>query len=586
MKKYGFSYSNKVFAVFFLVLLIAVVLVKVLGFGIASNVIKEDALFQSSMITKQLSDSLDSLYHEIDRLSQSVLADYSVLEVLDNKYEESPPDFIDSETVVRNAIDKILLFRSDILRVMVTNGWNNYVGGPFNYRSIPSALYELVNEYGFMESDELYLIIPPHISEYNQYVFTFVRKIRRFNNPEVIGLISIDVKMNTFDSVFAAAKQGMSSIMIFDREKKLIYSIGNFLSTDQYPIIGEKLSREESQFSISFDGNGMIITSVYSPYSDMYICRALYESQLFQRLNYSNRIFTLVVLIVMFISTALLMISSRLMTHSIREMSKQMKDIGDGKRGELSIYRNDEIGMISQDINHMLNRIIELVNHNTAITIRNREAEIKILQSELDPHFLFNTLECIRMKAFISGDDEVANMLEKLGLLYRAVLDSSAAVTLAEDIGYVENYIQLQNMRFREPTLFNDVVPTVFRSVYVPRLMLLTLAENSIRHGFASKKGKHIISLEGLLSDGAFLLIFSDNGKGIERNQLEELKNSINMPVDTGSNQERHIGLRNLNSRIKLYFGQEYGISISSTEGKGTMIIIRLPYGQTGDGNV
>ena len=194
MKKYGFSYSNKVFVVFFLVLLIAVVLVKVLGFGIASNVIKEDALFQSSMITKQLSDSLDSLYHEIDRLSQSVLADYSVLEVLDNKYEESPPDFIDSETVVRNAIDKILLFRSDILRVMVTNGWNNYVGGPFNYRSIPSALYELVNEYGFMESDELYLIIPPHISEYNQYVFTFVRKIRRFNNPEVIGLISIDVK--------------------------------------------------------------------------------------------------------------------------------------------------------------------------------------------------------------------------------------------------------------------------------------------------------------------------------------------------------------------------------------------------------
>ena len=81
MKKYGFSYSNKVFVVFFLVLLIAVVLVKVLGFGIASNVIKEDALFQSSMITKQLSDSLDSLYHEIDRLSQSVLADYSVLEV-------------------------------------------------------------------------------------------------------------------------------------------------------------------------------------------------------------------------------------------------------------------------------------------------------------------------------------------------------------------------------------------------------------------------------------------------------------------------------------------------------------------------
>ena len=226
----------------------------------------------------------------------------------------------------------------------------------------------------------------------------------------------------------------------------------------------------------------------------------------------------------------------------------------------------------------MVSRIIELINHNTAITIRNKEAEIKILQGELDPHFLFNTLECIRMKAFITGDDDVAEMLEKLGLLYRAVLDSSAAVTLTEDIGYVENYIELQNLRFRERTIFTDAVPNIFRTINVPRLMLLTLAENSIRHGFQSKKGKHFISLECVLSDRTCLMVFSDNGCGIKADELEKLNKSINKPLDLNGTHERHIGLKNLNSRIKLYFGNEYGLSIQSEEGEGTTVTIRLPY--------
>ena len=579
-----FSYSSKLFIVFFLVLLIAVVLVKLLGFGIASDVIKEDALLQSSMMTKQLSDRLDNLFSEIDRLSQSILADERVIRVLEKSYDEGSISFMEADSVVMEAIDKMLLFRSDIMRVMITNGFNSYAGGPFNYRSNPAQMYESSEVYDFLDSENLYLIIPPHLSEYNQNVFSFIRKIRRYNNPEILGLITIDVRITTLDSIFAASGLDSSSVVIFDDGCNPVYSSGNKLSYELFPLIGENLEQQDVQFSLSWGEDRMIVTVVYSPYTNMYICRILYESQLFQKLSYSNRIFTLVAIAVMIVSTMLLLMSSRLMTRSIREMTRQIKDIEESKRESLDIRRNDEIGMIAGDVNHMVNRIIELINHNTAITIRNREAELKILQGELDPHFLFNTLECIRMKAFVTGDNEVAAMLEKLGLLYRAVLDSSAAVTLAEDIGYVENYIELQNLRFRERTVFTDAVPNIFRTICVPRLMLLTLAENTIRHGFQSKKGKRFISLECVLSDGDCLMIFSDNGDGIKAEKLKNLIESINAPLDLNGSHERHIGLKNLNSRIKLYFGNEYGLSIHSKEGKGTTITIRLPYeGKGGD---
>ncbi|MGI5173969.1 histidine kinase [Treponema sp. OMZ 840] len=572
------TYNAKIALVFSGVLFIAVLFVKVFGFKVASEIIKEEALSQNSILTKQFSERLDVLFNEIDRLSRIVLINSEILNALDYNLDKNSSEYLGIDVSMQNAMEHGLLIRTDIARILVSNGYNAYAAGPYNYRDEPMELYELAAKYGFFESNALYMIILPYVSIYNQKVFTFIRKIRHYDDPKIIGLIAIDMRLRTIDEIFAGIEFGESSIIIFDAKGNAVYSKGALLEADTLNLIRQKLKKEFQQFSVILSDqiNNAIVTAEYSDYSNLYICRVIPESSLFHQIKKGNRMFNWITSLVFASSLLLIIVNSKLMTRPIHELLIQMKQIEVGERKLLCIQSNDEIKLIAESTNDMLIQIIELMKRNSEITLRNREAQLKILQEQLDPHFLFNTLECIRMKAIMAGDEATASMIEKLGILYHAVNGNEPIISLAEEIGYVRNYIALQNIRFKVPiTLFIGVSP-IFMNVGVPKLMLLTLAENSIRHGLGNKKDNRNISINTAINDGTtFMLTFSDNGCGISSTKLKELNEKLEIPPDMDIN---HIGLRNLNSRIRLYYGNSYGLSIESVEKYGTTIQITLPW--------
>ncbi|QTQ16058.1 sensor histidine kinase [Treponema parvum] len=578
LRPFVIKYNIKISLAFSAVLLLAVFFVKVFGFKVASEIIKEDALSQSSILTKQFSERLDVLFNEIDRLSRIILIDSEILNALDYNLEKNSSEYLGVDVSIQNAMKHVLLIRTDIARILVSNGFNSYAAGPYNYLGDPMELYELADKYGFFESDELYTIIPPSVRFYNQSVFSFIRKIRHYDNPKVIGLIAVDMRLNAIDEIFSGVEFGESTLTILDAEGNAIYSQGAPLGSGTLDLIRPKLKKEFQQFSLTLsDGtNNAIVTTEYSDYSNLYVCGIIPEASLFYKIKKGNKMFNWITFFVFAISLVLIIVNSKVMTRPIRELLMQMKQIETGKRELLAVQSNDELKLIADSANHMLVKIIELMKRNSEITLRNREAQLKILQGQLDPHFLFNTLECIRMKAVIAGDHDTASMIEKLGILYRAVNGSEPFISLTEEIGYVENYIALQNIRFKVPIVLSVAVPPIFMSMEVPRLMLLTLAENSIRHGLGNKKDNRNISINAAIDDAkTFILTFSDNGNGISPEKLEELNKKLKMPPDKDLN---HIGLRNLNSRIRLYYGKLYGLSVSSGEKNGTVIRIVLPW--------
>ncbi|QTQ11964.1 histidine kinase [Treponema parvum] len=578
LRPFVIKYNIKISLAFSAVLLLAVFFVKVFGFKVASEIIKEDALSQSSILTKQFSERLDVLFNEIDRLSRIVLIDSEILNALDYNLEKNSSEYLGVDVSIQNAMKHVLLIRTDIARILVSNGFNSYAAGPYNYLGDPMELYELADKYGFFESDELYTIIPPSVRFYNQSVFSFIRKIRHYDNPKVIGLIAVDMRLNAIDEIFSGVEFGESTLIILDAEGNAIYSQGAPLGSGTLDLIRPKLKKGFQQFSLTLsDGtNNAIVTTEYSDYSNLYVCGIIPEASLFYKIKKGNKMFNWITFFVFAISLVLIIVNSKVMTRPIRELLMQMKQIETGKRELLAVQSNDELKLIADSANHMLIKIIELIKRNSEITLRNREAQLKILQGQLDPHFLFNTLECIRMKAVIAGDQDTASMIEKLGILYRAVNGSEPFISLMEEIGYVENYIALQNIRFKVPIVLSVAVPPIFMSMEVPRLMLLTLAENSIRHGLGNKKDNRNISINAVIDDAkTFILTFSDNGNGISLEKLKELNEKLKTPPDKDLN---HIGLRNLNSRIRLYYGKSYGLSVSSGEKNGTVIRIALPW--------
>lgn len=223
---------------------------------------------------------------------------------------------------------------------------------------------------------------------------------------------------------------------------------------------------------------------------------------------------------------------------------------------------------------------------NTA-QIFDKQTELTALQSQINPHFLYNTLECIRGQALLDDNIEIAKMVEALSSFFRySISKKGNLVTLRDELANIENYMLIQRYRFNNRFSMEIIIDEEDEAAYdflVPRLIIQPVIENAIFHGLEERMEDGIVSIEVIVTDLDMIITISDNGKGIDCEELEELNNRINandMELDdkNKSNQiNTGIALPNINRRIRLLFGKEYGVNVYSTLGKGTDVEIIIP---------
>ena len=230
--------------------------------------------------------------------------------------------------------------------------------------------------------------------------------------------------------------------------------------------------------------------------------------------------------------------------------------------------------------------ISEKVNEEMYSKNLKMEAELHALQNQLNPHFLYNTLEVIRGRALVQNAQDIADMTEALATIFRYNINRPGDVaTLQEEIDNVRNYMLIQNCRFgdrfRFETEIEDVEDGILTHV-LPVLTLQPLVENAIYHGINERIGGGRIRLKAYLTQRDLLIIISDNGKGMDDVTLQEIHRKLvgaseGLPVEKKTGRGTGIALTNVNQRIKFYFGKEYGLDVKSTLGIGTTITITIP---------
>lgn len=230
--------------------------------------------------------------------------------------------------------------------------------------------------------------------------------------------------------------------------------------------------------------------------------------------------------------------------------------------------------------------ISEKVNEEMYSKNLKMEAELHALQNQINPHFLYNTLEVIRGRALVQNAQDIADMTEALATIFRYNINRPGDVaTLQEEIDNVRNYMLIQNCRFgdrfRFETEIEDVEDGILTHV-LPVLTLQPLVENAIYHGINERIGGGRIRLKAYLTQRDLLIIISDNGKGMDDVTLQEIHRKLvgaseGLPVEKKSGRGTGIALTNVNQRIKFYFGKEYGLDVKSTLGIGTTITITIP---------
>ena len=247
--------------------------------------------------------------------------------------------------------------------------------------------------------------------------------------------------------------------------------------------------------------------------------------------------------------------------------------------GDLSV-RSDvfdgvETSMLSTSLNSMIDKINELLEQVTTEQIRLRKAEFELLQSQINPHFLYNTLDAIVWLAESGEKEKVVSTVSSLSNFFRASLNQGKdIVTVKEDIGHVRSYLEIQKIRYQDILDYEIDIPEEINMYLIPKITIQPLVENALYHGIKNKRGKGTIKITGEKHDEYITISISDNGLGITDERLAVVMNNIN---NRSESEKTTFGLYNVNERIRLDFGEEYGIKIDSEYGQGTTVSVKLP---------
>ena len=396
---------------------------------------------------------------------------------------------------------------------------------------------------------------------------TFTHSIVRISDHTPVALTSLGLSNTRFRS----GNTNMHIVM-YHGDGTLIYANDNAINVDNLTYTPK--SSCNSFKIIAQDGVDMLVSNVYSRKYDYYLSSFTPISEIIDA-QYHIRSFSMMQgLIFLAISLGISFLIVRFLTAPFGQLAIFQKRLGQGDFSNIHIGRSREAQQLSISYNQMIDKIDKLINENLIAQLSINTSRLKALEAQINPHFLYNTLQAIGSDALLNDQFEIYEMITKLAGNFRYVLDKSDTVTISEEISFTQNYVELQKIRMynRLSVMFDlDEAPL---ELLIPKCSIQTLVENSIIHGLDEKHTSIYITISiHQLHDGSVAVAVHDNGVGISSQKINELRHSFLQPHATDSS---HIGLGNLHARLKLLYHDDASLQIESIEAAGTTITMKI----------
>ena len=382
------------------------------------------------------------------------------------------------------------------------------------------------------------------------------------------GYVVLDFTRDNFDNVFSGFYSLTDMILILDDHRKPVYCSRPDYSEDQISGIIAELMKPQG--TVEAGKGAQQYLCLREPERGFYVilCRQAPISAP------AVRMMGTVVLALSLLSLALsLVISEALARHITRPVSRLDKAIAKVKDGDLSIQvkvkTNDELGRLTESFNQMVKDLKRYLEDRVQRQKDLNETTLRLYQTQLNPHFLYNTLDTIKWSAKIHQIPEIAVLAENLAVILRKSISSKPFIQLREELDTIESYIKIQKIRFAGRFLYETEIPDVLEDCVIPKMILQPLVENAIIHGLDGCANGYIC-IYAAQKDGILRISVTDDGCGMGQEMLDWM-NSPNPAKRDG-----HLGLYNVIQILKLYYGEEYGIQAES-DTSGTTVTIRLP---------
>lgn len=421
-------------------------------------------------------------------------------------------------------------------------------------------------------------------------VITFARNIFLPDNPyekKPLATMLININNLMFANMIDVYNSGyIKDFVVMDANGYIYFCKNNLLlgkKLPEYEEIRSKLSTESGYFEYASDAGVNFCCFYQSRATGTYFMAMIPKEQLYKDVNVIKNFVILIILFFLLIGLGLSYFSSRNRYKPIKLLLQSMKRV---EKGELEVKLDypvkDETGIIIHGFNDMVEKLKNHINEVYVSEIKKKEAMFCALKSQVDAHFLCNVIEVIRLRAIESNDLETAEVVKLLGRFYRERLGvSEDLISIKSEIEITRTYARIEEYRKDCTILFKTDIRENYLSCMIPKFTFQPVVENSIKHGCRGMKEIEI-SITASCVDNILTIEIADNGIGIAEERQKEIMREIESKPDFTVNE--HIGLRNINGRLKLYFGDNYGIKLKSSC-NGTAIAITIP-ADRGDVNV
>lgn len=572
------------FIIFFLcAVFIPITVISSVSYKLSSKIIQDKFTISNLTNIKQIGYNIDFVLNDVHQLSLNIIKDQTIYNFL---RDASDPSFIlDAHT--RLSLEQWLYYLEDS---------NKYIDSIFIKSRNGAILYTKGIEYPAV------MDIDPNIQEQVEKlkggylwhaneqknndsletpVISLTRSLNDINSTiNNLGTLEINIKESKLSEIYRnnLTNSGEEYFLVDSNnriisctDKKLLYQ--PMVSTVFQQITGSPAKL--GYFTDSINKNNILITYYKLDNTNWFLVNYVQLSDLFKEIRVVRTQLLLSISISFFIFFLLTILFLNRFLKPLKELRSVMREFQNGNFDvRVNVKGGDEIALVGNSFNQMSDKLKELMNQVYLGKIKQKEAELSILQSQINPHFLYNTLDTIYWIARMENAMQTSKLIQALSNLFRLSLNNGQEfTTVANELQHLKSYILIQEKRYEGMIKFSIDVDEETLNCQVIKLILQPLVENSIYHGIEPKGEDGEIHVNIYRENDLLIYVVSDNGAGTDASEIQKV---LAIPHDKKVN--FGFALKNVNDRIKLYYGDAYGIEFESAPGIGTTVTVKQPF--------
>lgn len=586
------SYRMQIFLLSILMIMLPTL---TLGIFMTNRTLEEvDTNYQDAFdsITAQINVNVDTVLADAEKISTLPLLNDDVYRALVTDYTNKKSDYSKDVTLMKTQVTQANQLNTNVITSIFINKYGFSFDYNFNTYSDFLAAFENIQQWAAAAREQgrrTYVgpIQQPRTNLAYQNILPIVKILWDVSTNRELGVLGIAVNFNAVTDFLETSKLPNSQMVFFDQNNEVYFTSTNGFAeepknekllaelrelstqvTAEHPSLSQKINIGTTNYTVSISYNETAGWKIVHFLDDSVAKTA-------SKQNLQN--FFVLFLITILMSFVLAYFISHRLSKNINHLVDQVDRCEDGAIQIVSSQDSTslELSKIVDSYNRLNHRLTDSLRENYTIQLNEKQTRLRMLQAQINPHFLYNTLNLMGSLANIHDVPEIRTVATKMSELLRYNLKSGPVVTLKEEADQVERYMTIQRIRFPGKFRMECALPEELSDRKVPSFILQPIVENAVQHGLDEREEDGYVMINCYVDFKELHILVVDNGVGMNADSLEALRHSLLTEQTAAIG--KSIGLLNVHQRIQAYCGKHYGLKVDSTEGRGTMIELTLP---------